>query len=80
MSSISLADALENDIRLCHERFVQAMETRLPDMTPETKERYFVVLSALVGKLEVIEKPLRDILQEMMAEAATHILTELGQR
>ena len=43
----------------------------------DTKERYFAVLSVLVAKLEASDKPMRDIMQEMMAEAATVILQEL---
>jgi hypothetical protein len=46
-------------------------------MPLEQKERYFAVLSALVGKLEAPDKPLRDILQEMMAEAATYVFQEM---
>jgi hypothetical protein len=35
-----------------------------------SKERYFAVLTLLVGKLEAAEKTLREMLVEMMAEAA----------
>ena len=68
---------LESQLRMTHERFVAAMNTRLPSMALEQKERYFAVLSALVGKLEAPEKPLREILQEMTAEAATYVLQEI---
>jgi hypothetical protein len=68
---------LESQLRMTHERFVAAMNTRLPSMVLEQKERYFAVLSALVGKLEAPEKPLREILQEMTAEAATYVLQEI---
>jgi hypothetical protein len=53
------------------------MESRLPGMALATKERYFAVLSSLVGKLETAEKPMREVMQEMMAEAATLILQEM---
>jgi hypothetical protein len=75
----SLSHGLDADIRVTHERFVSAMGERLGEMGLETKERYFAVLSALVGKLETPEKPLRDVLQEMVAEAASLIFAELGE-
>ena len=46
-------------------------------MSLETKERYFAVLAKLVAKLEENGKPLRDIMQEMMADAASMILQEM---
>ncbi|MBI1817082.1 MAG: hypothetical protein HYR72_19055 [Deltaproteobacteria bacterium] len=69
---------LEDDIRAVHARFMAAMEQRLPAMQVETKERYFVVLTSLVGKLETPEKNLRDILQEVMSEAASLIFEEMS--
>jgi hypothetical protein len=73
-----LSKGLDSDISAAHQRFMAAMEDRLPAMTLETKERYFAILSSLVGKLEVPEKHLREILQEMMAEAAAYIFQEIG--
>jgi hypothetical protein len=73
-----LSQALDSDICTTHERFFAAMEQRLPSMNLETKERYFAVLSVLVSKLESSEKDLREILQEMMAEAAAIIMQELS--
>ena len=70
--------ALDGQLHMTHDRFVAAMNARLPAMTLEQKERYFSVLAALVGKLENPDKPLREILQEMMAEAAVHIFQEMG--
>ena len=70
--------ALEGDIAMAHERLIAAMESRVPNLPIETKERYFAVLSMLVAKLEIPEKSLRDVLSEMMADAAAHILEELG--
>lgn len=67
---------LDPEIHTMHERFVRAMAGRMPTIAADSKERYFGVLSLLVAKLETDEKPLKDILQEMMAEAATAILQE----
>jgi hypothetical protein len=63
---------------MAHERFVAAMHARLPTMALEQKERYFAVLSSLLPKLETHDKPLREVLQEMMTEAATHLFQEIG--
>jgi hypothetical protein len=68
---------LEDQLRMTHDRFVAAMNARLPAMPLEQKERYFAVLSALVAKLESADKPLREVLQEMMAEAASYVLQEM---
>ncbi len=77
-SSDLLSKGLDSDIAATHQRFMAAMEDRLPAMPLETKERYFAILSSLVGKLEMPDKHLREILQEMMAEAAGYIFQELG--
>ena len=63
---------------MTHERFVRAMNERLSSMTLEQKERYFAVLSGLVGRLEDVEKPLKTVLQEMMAEAAPYLFHEMN--
>jgi hypothetical protein len=68
---------LESQVRMTHDRFVAAMNVRLPAMPLEQKERYFAVLSALVTKLETPGKSLREILQEMMNEAATYLFQEI---
>ena len=79
MSSADLLSrAMDGDIAMVHQRFVQAMEARLPSMELPTKERYFAVLSILVGKLEDPAKNMRDILVEMMAEAGRHIMEEMS--
>jgi RNA processing factor Prp31 len=78
MSSDLLSKGLDSDIGVVHERFVAAMASRLPNLSVETKERYFAVVSALVSKLEMPEKNLREILQEMMAEAAAIVLQEMS--
>ncbi len=67
---------LGDQIRMTHDRFVTAMNSRVPAMPLEQKERYFAVLSALTTKLES-PKPLRDVMQEMMAEFASLVFQEL---
>ena len=71
---------LESQLRMTHDRFVDAMNARLPTMRIEQKERYFAVLSALVTKLEAPNKPLGEIMQEMMSEAAGYVLQEMQNR
>jgi hypothetical protein len=79
MSSDLLSKGLDGDIAMTHERFIAAMQGRLPAMELETKERYFAVLNSLVGKLEIPGKRLHEILQEMMTEAAAIILQEINR-
>jgi len=43
----------------------------------DSKERYFAVLSLLVTKLEILDKPLREVLQEVLIESAPYIAQEL---
>lgn len=77
-SSTDIGRALDKDIALVHKRFVKAMEQRLPDIPLASKERYFAVLSALATKLETPDKPLREILSELMVEAGAHLMAELN--
>ena len=77
MNERSVDQDLDRQIVTTHRRLVKAMDGRLPAMSLETKERYFAVLSKLVAKLEESEKSLREILQEMMTEAASMILQEM---
>jgi hypothetical protein len=76
--SAELERDLESQIRMTHERFSLAMAARLPTMTLEQKERYFAVLSTLVTRLEDTDKPLKAVLQEMMAEAAPYLFREMN--
>ncbi len=78
MSNDLISQALDGDIATVHERFVAAMAQRVPAMTVDSKERYFALISALVTKLETRDKSIPDILREMMAEATTIIMQELG--
>ena len=80
MSSPDISRALDGDIVMAHERFVRAMEARLPKLELSSKERYFAMLSALCGKLENPDKTMREVLSEMMAEAGRHLMEELSAR
>jgi hypothetical protein len=77
-SNDPVSQALDSDIVMTHERFVQAMEARLPTLELASKERYFAVLTILVGKLEDVEKTMRDVMVEMMAEASRHLMEEMA--
>lgn len=81
MSSADLlSQALDKDIAFAHQRFVAAMEARLPTLEMPSKERYFAILTLLVGKLEADDKSMREVLVEMMAEASRHLMEELSGR
>jgi putative lipoic acid-binding regulatory protein len=71
---------LEKQIIATQKRFQKAMQTRLAYMTLSSKERYFAVLSLLVTKLEEVEKPLRDVLQDVLVESAPFIAQELSDQ
>ena len=71
---------LEKQIIATQKRFQKAMQARLAHMNLSSKERYFAVLSVLVTKLEEIEKPLRDVLQDVLIEAAPYIAQELSEQ
>lgn len=75
-----LSQALDKDIAFAHQRFVEAMEARLPTLEMTSKERYFAVLTLLVGKLEAPDKSMREVLIEMMAEASRHLMEEMSSR
>jgi hypothetical protein len=65
---------LDRQIATTHRRFVKAMEERMPSLADDTKAVYFAILSKLVDKLETGDKPLKEILQEMMGEAMGDVL------
>ncbi|MGH7789982.1 MAG: hypothetical protein ACRERC_24150, partial [Candidatus Binatia bacterium] len=69
---------LDGDIVMAHQRFVEVMEARLPSLEMPSKERYFAVLTVLIGKLEDADKTMRDVLVEMMAEAGRHLMEEMS--
>lgn len=68
---------LEKQIVATQKRFQKVMQARLAYMSVSSKERYFAVLSLLVTKLEDLEKPLRDVLQDVLIESAPYIADEL---
>jgi hypothetical protein len=69
---------LDKQIIATQKRFQKAMKARLARMSLETKERYFAVLSVLVAKLEDPDKPLREVLQDVVIESAPYIAQELS--
>lgn len=81
MAEISVIEQdLEKQILATQQRFQKAMKARLSRMSLESKERYFAVLSKLVSKLEDPNKPLRDVLQEVVIESAPFIAQELSSQ
>jgi hypothetical protein len=77
MSPRAAQSDLDRQIATTHRRFVKAMEERIPDLNDDTKAVYFALLSKLTDKLEAGEKPLKEIIQEMMAEAMSDVLQML---
>ena len=73
-----IAQHLSRQIVETHARFAAAMEARLPAMELEQKERYFAVLSMLVGKLEDPGKSMKQVIQELVADALPIVMTELS--
>jgi len=76
----SIEQNLDKQIIATQKRFQKAMRVRLLHMTHTTKERYFAVLSSLVEKLEDPNKPLREVLQEVVIDSAPHIAQELSSQ
>ena len=74
MSPRAAQSDLDRQITGSHKRFVKVMEERMGDMSADTKEAYFVILTKLVTKLDATDKPLKEVLQEMMAEAMSEVL------
>ena len=73
----TIAKDLERQILDTHDRFSEAMKRRLGTMDLEQKERYFALLSLLVGKLEEGAKPMKQVLQELVSEALPIVLAEI---
>ncbi|HEV8713157.1 MAG TPA: hypothetical protein VGX03_10040 [Candidatus Binatia bacterium] len=76
--STLIAQDLDKQIIATQQRFQKAMKARLAHMSLGSKERYFAVLSLLVTKLEDPNKPLREVLQDVVIESAPHIAQELS--
>jgi hypothetical protein len=62
-----------------HARFAELMEARLGKAEIHDLERYFGMMSTLVGKLEQKDKALNEVLREMAAEYAAVVLMELNR-
>jgi hypothetical protein len=71
---------LGEDILTTHERLTKTIAARLPAMPLEERERYFAVLAPLVAKLEDIEKPLRQVFREAIAELLPVFLQRFSSR
>lgn len=64
-------DPTDQAIHEIHRRFVEVMETvRLETISPDTKQSYLRVMTALTEKLATPSKPLTEIVGEVMSEAA----------
>jgi hypothetical protein len=73
-----IAQDLDKQIIAAQRRFQTAMKARLARMSLDSKERYFAVLSILVTKLEDPNRPLREVLQDVLIESAPYIAQELS--
>jgi hypothetical protein len=76
----AIREQLGRDIILTHERLQTAIAARLPHMSTEERERYLALVSPLVGKLEETGKPLRQVLQEAMAELLPVVMQSFVKR
>lgn len=72
-------DHLLDQIADVHEHFIDLMNQRLPELGERELELYFGVLGKLVAKLEEREKPLRAAAQEVFADVASIVMTELSR-
>lgn len=72
-----IAKDLERQIGEAHARFVAAMTERVPRMSLQQRERYFAALSALAAKVEDRERPLREVLQELLFEIGPMLFAEM---
>ena len=58
------------EIHEIHRRYIELMESRLAEISEDSKTHYLAVLKSLTQKLSVPGKPLSEIVGEMMSEAA----------
>ena len=72
------ADDVDRRIREAHDRFKAAITTRLPALAAEDKERYLLLVSTLVAKLEQKDKPLRQVMQESVGELLPIVMQVLA--
>jgi len=76
---IAKKDLLLDQIADVHEHFIDLMNQRLPELSHREVELYLGVLGKLVAKLEQSDKPLRVSAQELFAEVAAVVMSELGR-
>jgi hypothetical protein len=72
-------DHLLDQIADVHEHFIDLMNQRLPEIPERELEIYFGVLGKLVAKLEEPGKTLRVAAQEVFADVASIVMTELSR-
>ncbi len=71
-------DYLRSQIAQSHLRLGELMDKRLGSSDVDDLEKYFAVLSRLIGKLEEPEKPLKVVAREMVSETAATVISELA--
>lgn len=76
--TFAIEDLLEQ-IADTQDRFVELMNARLPEAGRRELELYLALLSKLVAKLEKTDTTLRDAAQELFAEVAGLVMSELGR-
>lgn len=79
MTDEAMKEHLLEQIADVHDHFVEQMNSRLPEVGQRELELYLGVLGKLVAKLEQKDKPLRQSAQELFAEVASIVMTELGR-
>lgn len=77
MTDDEMKDHLLDQIAEMNEHFVDLMNSRLPEVSPRELEMYVQIVGKLIAKLEQTEKPLRTAAQELFAEVATVVMSEL---
>lgn len=75
-----ICEQLGRDIVATHERLHSAIVGRLPNMSLEERERYMALVSPIVGKLEELGKPLRQVMQEAMTELLPIVLQSFAKK
>lgn len=79
MSDPTHKDHLLDQIADVHEHFADLMNERLPEVGERELELYLGVFAKLTAKLENKDKSLRDSAQEVFAEVASLVMTELSR-
>ncbi len=79
MTDEAMKEHLLEQIADVHEHFVELMNSRLPEVPQRELELYLGVLGKLVAKLEETDKPLRAAAQELFADVAAIVMSELSR-